>query len=314
MTKRIRRIGSVKQELLKKSREAILAAVQIFNNPNITFKSESFIVLMVIAWTYLLHAYFHKMKIEYRHFEKKGKKRVFSKTKQKAHKFWGLETCLTNTKSPIDKNTKNNLIFLIGLRHEIEHRMTSRIDDVLYPKIQACCLNYNEYIKELFGQEYNIEKHLSFSLQFSSITAEQLDTLKKHPNLPKHIKSYIQEFDTNLSDEELKSNNYEYRVYIKPKTANKERQANEALENYVPVFKDIEKEKYLPKRIVKIMKDKEVGCPNFKIHDHTKLWQEKNAQDPKKGYGVRVEDQWYWYKNWVNVVKDHCKKNKAKYQ
>lgn len=56
--KRSRRIFSVTRELLAKSREAALAAVQIFNNPQITFKSEVFIVLMNIAWTYLLHAYY----------------------------------------------------------------------------------------------------------------------------------------------------------------------------------------------------------------------------------------------------------------
>ena len=47
--KRIRRVFSVKEELLKKSREAALAAVQVFNNPNVTFKSETYAVLMVIA-------------------------------------------------------------------------------------------------------------------------------------------------------------------------------------------------------------------------------------------------------------------------
>lgn len=56
--KRVRRVFSVREDLLKKSREAALAAVQIFNNPNVTFKSETYVVLMIIAWTYLLHAYF----------------------------------------------------------------------------------------------------------------------------------------------------------------------------------------------------------------------------------------------------------------
>lgn len=64
MNKRIRRVGSIRSELLKKSREAALAAVQIFNNSNIRFKSEPYIVLMIIAWTYLLHAYFCNQKIE----------------------------------------------------------------------------------------------------------------------------------------------------------------------------------------------------------------------------------------------------------
>ena len=47
-----------KQELVIKSREAMLAAVQIYNNPQIAFKAESFISLAVISWTYLLHAYY----------------------------------------------------------------------------------------------------------------------------------------------------------------------------------------------------------------------------------------------------------------
>lgn len=56
--KRIRRVSSIRNELAHKSREAALAAVQIFNNPQIQFKSELFIVTMNIAWTYLLHAHF----------------------------------------------------------------------------------------------------------------------------------------------------------------------------------------------------------------------------------------------------------------
>ena len=52
MTKRVRKIWSVKEELLTKSQEAMLSAVQIFNNPNILFKSENFIILANISWMY----------------------------------------------------------------------------------------------------------------------------------------------------------------------------------------------------------------------------------------------------------------------
>ena len=47
-------VHSIKTELLTKSREAMLSAVGIYNNPNIKFKSETFIVLAIIAWTYLM--------------------------------------------------------------------------------------------------------------------------------------------------------------------------------------------------------------------------------------------------------------------
>ena len=51
-----RRVHSITASLVSQSRDAALAAVQVFNSPLIAFKSETFIVLMHVAWTYLLHA------------------------------------------------------------------------------------------------------------------------------------------------------------------------------------------------------------------------------------------------------------------
>ncbi len=60
MATRKRTVGSLATELLAKSREAALSAVRVFNDPHVSFKSETFIVLMVIAWTYLLHAHYRR--------------------------------------------------------------------------------------------------------------------------------------------------------------------------------------------------------------------------------------------------------------
>jgi len=154
-----------------KSREAGLAAVQIFNSPLLTFKSEIFIVLMNIAWTYLLHAHYRRQKVEYRYFKEKNGRRFFTKTKSGANKHWELAQCLDYSGSPIDSDTGNNLRFLIGIRHEIEHQMTSHLDNALSAKFQACCLNYNQYLKDLFGDKYGIDRFLSLSLQFSAISS-----------------------------------------------------------------------------------------------------------------------------------------------
>ena len=67
------RIYSEKVDLIQKAREAMLSAVQVYNNPLITFKTESFIVLSMIAWTYLLHAYYRSQKIDYRYYSMNGK-------------------------------------------------------------------------------------------------------------------------------------------------------------------------------------------------------------------------------------------------
>ncbi|HCC55319.1 MAG TPA: DUF3644 domain-containing protein [Desulfobulbaceae bacterium] len=325
MSKRIRRVGSIKSELLKKSREAALAAVQIFNNPNISFKSESYVVLMIIAWTYLLHAYFRDQKVEYRYWKPKGTRRKFDETKHGAYKYWELERCLNDASSPIDRDTANNLGFFIGLRHEIEHQMTTRIDDILSARFQACCLNYNEYIKKLFGAAHGVEKHLSFSLQFSTISTEQKELLEEHPGLPANIHGYITSFDADLSDEEFSNPHYAYRILFVPKTANRKGQADRVIEfvksdsplaevinKEYAVIKETEKKKYQPKQVVDLMKAE--GYPQFSVHHHTQLWQSLAAKNPANGYGALVAGKaWHWYERWVDIVRKHCQDSQGKY-
>ena len=155
-----------KTELLIKSREAMMSAVQIYNNPQITFKSETFITLAIIAWTYLLHAYYANAKIDFRYYHRKGKKKISDKTKHGAYKHWELERCLNEEKSPIDPITAKNLRFLIGIRHEIEHQMTKKIDSSISAKLQACSINYNYYIKKLFGDVFGVDQELGLAIQF----------------------------------------------------------------------------------------------------------------------------------------------------
>ena len=76
-----RRVKSIRDELVKKSREAMLAAVQIYNNPQITFKTETFITLSIIGWTYLLHGYYRSINIDYRYYRMEGGKKKYDKTK-----------------------------------------------------------------------------------------------------------------------------------------------------------------------------------------------------------------------------------------
>src|SRR5262245_22889260 len=184
MAKKKRSIGSLKAELIAKSREAALSAIRVFNDPMTKFKSESFIVLMTIAWTYLLHAYYRSKKIEYRYHDKKGARRKFDRTKKGRYKYWELERCLNDDKSPIDRDTANNLRFLVGLRHEIEHQMTRSLDNYLSGRYQACALNYNEYLKRLFGARRGLDADLTYSIQFVELTTEQLSGPRPEASVP----------------------------------------------------------------------------------------------------------------------------------
>jgi len=320
----MRKTWSVKEELLVKSREAMLSAVQIFNNPNIQFKSETFIVLSTIAWTYLLHAYYRSLGVEYRYHSLNGSRKKFDKTKRNAFKYWELERCLNSPQSPVDPIVASNLRFIIGLRHEIEHQMTNKIDEYLSARFQACCLNYNETIKNVFDDKYCIDKHLSFSLQFSSIRDEHVAQLRKFTDLPQNIATYINAFDEALTEQEFNDSRYSYRVLYVPKAVNHKGQADKVIEfikadspeaehinkEYV-VIKEKEIKKYLPTQIWKIMREK--GYDRFGPHQHTQLWQKSNAKQPGQVYGVLIEKTWYWYDKWLKVVDQHCSENKNLY-
>ena len=323
--KRIRRIFSIKEELLKKSREAALAAVQIFNNPNVTFKSETYIVLMNIAWTYLLHAYYRAEKVDYRYFTQSSKRKQYDRTKNGAFKHWELERCLNEKQCPLEREVIQNLKFLIGLRHEIEHQMTTRIDDLLSARFQACCINYHDASVTLFGEEYGIAKHLAVSLQFSSLSQEQVDTLEQQEGLPRNIKQYIEGFDGALTSDEFASAKFAYRVIFVPKTTNHPNQADQAI-TFVKadselaksvnatyaVIRETERPKWLPSQIV--AKVKADGFPKFGMAQHSDLWKNSDARNPAKGYGVQVAKTWYWYDTWLAFVRKHCADKSGAYR
>lgn len=323
--KRVRRVFSVKEELLKKSREAALAAVQIFNNPNVTFKSETYIVLMNIEWTYLLHAYYRAEKVDYRYFTQGLNRKRYDRTKNGAFKHWELERSLNDRQCPLEREVIQNLRFLIGLRHEIEHQMTTRIDDLLSARFQACCINYHDAAVSLFGDEYGIAKHLSVSLQFSSLSQEQVDTLDQQKGLPGHIRKFIEGFDCALAPEEFASSKFAYRVIFVPKTTNHPNQADQVI-TFVKadseiaktinaayaVIRETERPKWLPSQIVTKLKAE--GFPRFGMSQHTDLWKSLDAKGDSKGYGVQIAKTWYWYDKWLAEVRKHCNENAEAYR
>jgi hypothetical protein len=76
---------------------------------------------------------------------------------------------------------------LIGIRHEIEHQMTRRIDDQLSAKFQASALNFNDTIKKSLGKRYGLNSEQAFSIQCASIsegTARELMAQADLPRLP----------------------------------------------------------------------------------------------------------------------------------
>lgn len=319
-----RTIFSERVELIEKSREAALASVQIFNNPLATFKSESFIVLFMIAWTYLLHAYYRGKGIDYRYFKIRNKRKKFDTNSDGSIRYWELSKCLTYADCPLDDHTKNNLVFLIGLRNQIEHKKAEHLDSYLSARYQACALNYNFYLKALHGKKYGLDYMLALSLQFAELDYEQSKILKdKEGLIPKEIRSYIAGFDNKLTDEQKLDSRFAYRLLFTKVTAKREGQADRVIEFLNPlsplastiqkeywVKDDKEKKKYQAKDIVR--EAHKAGFTNFNTSHNTALWQKFDAKEPSKNYGILLGGLWFWYDNWKDFVLDYLRKDKVK--
>ena len=303
-------------ELLLKAREAMLLAVQSYNNPKTYFRSEVFIVIAMIAWTYLLHAYYKSKGVDYRHHVTKDGKKVVALTQHGAPRYWELEQCIRHTGCPLDTATKNNLLFLIQIRHEIEHRLTHRIDDALSAKLQACCLNFNRVLRQLFGEHLALHRDLSVALQFVSFSLDQQKAMFKDQSLPPNVATAQKEFEEHLSDQEFNDPHYAFRVALVQRAVSNKGTADQVVQ-IVPagsddeteinrvLLKEVERKKFKPAQVVKLMQGE--GFTAFTMDTHSKLWKSLKAKDPAKQYGVTLSDgQWYWYETWIARVREYC--------
>ena len=320
-----RRLTPLQRGLLNESKGAALNAVQTFNSPLTTFKTETFIVLIVIAWTYMLHAYYRTEKINYRYRDQKKKKKdgLSNQTMPSSIRYWDLTRCLNEPKCPLDAPTKANLKFLIGLRNEIEHHRSAGVAEQLSGRYLACCLNYETWIIALFGAKHSLGPSLSLALQFRDLTGNPEPEEAARP-LPANVSRYISAFDDSVSEGEYQSPRFCYRLLFVRKLVNHRGQADkvtefipadseleEAINKQYVVRKEVEREKHGAKQIVQMMHDE--GFPRFSIYSHTQLWQRLRARDPGKGYGAPFMGLWGWYDRWLDRVRQECRDHRDQY-
>ena len=293
------------------AQEAMIAAVAVFNNPSIKFKSEMFIVNICIAWTYLIHAYYLSQGIEIIYRDKNGD---IVKTRHGNEKYIDLNGCLSHPDCPLDNLTKKNLEFLLEIRHEIEHRGSDNVDQFLAPKFQANCLNFDHYLKILLGKEFEIASRLPFSVQMNDFTYDKDARAKKELTLPKELVAVHRSFERNMTREEYNDPRYAYRIHILPRTSNGRGGADEVIQiartekeisnaAYV-VLKDREKHKFLERQVLDYVHER--GFNKFNTHHFRQFWKSIEAKKKGKGYGTLLNKQWFWYETIYAPVIEHC--------
>lgn len=214
------------RQLLLKAKDSALLAVEFYNKPAVSFKSEGFITMMCIAWTGLFHAYFFKNKIKPYYKKNENSERSRYKTitieladgkKIKENKWWELSECLNQFyKSDTNHPVRKNLEFFCIIRNMIVHRNIPELDPNLYAECQANILNFNSFLKDNFGDKNSIDYMLSYAIQMFRSNKNLLEAtkaeLKKKNAL--EIVEFIKSFRSSLSSDVFESPEYAYKAVL----------------------------------------------------------------------------------------------------
>lgn len=207
------------KSILESSIDSALLAVEIYNKPRTSFRSEAYISLMIISWTRLFHAHFNHT-IGNRYFYKKGGRYEKIDGERKA---WELSICIRKY-AKLSEPVKKNLQFFMKLRNKIEHRHidTREVDALIFGECQALLYNYENLLIKLFGKQYALNEALVYSLQFSQLrTKSQLKSGKSILSKDlQNIIEFVNKYRTNLSDETYDSQEYSIKLLQIPKVTN----------------------------------------------------------------------------------------------
>jgi len=286
-----------------KAVEIMKSAVLIYNNNMIATRSEIFIVLSVIAWTYLLHARFAQKNIKPIYYNPDGTPIIIDGKS----KFWELGHCINQTQSALTNGEKNNLKYIIAIRNEIEHRSYEDINSDVQSKLQATALNFLRYAKSNFGDKFDFSHDLAFTIQLQALTLKSHNAIKGDGAVAKSVAVVNALLESSMSSVDFNDPDYAFRVYVVPKVSNNSKRADQAV-SYSPVgsnveiaIKHVERPKFRMTEAIKVLSDE--GVPNVTSHAFTLAWKSKDLKDPGKGLAIQLGGQWFWYQEGIDQIR-----------
>ena len=275
---------------IEKAYSCALLAVEIYNKPLVSFRSEGFIVQMMIAWTALFHAIFLKngIPITYKNDE--------------SNIFLDLRKCINKYDGILKKEIKANLTLLVDIRDIIVHRDNPTIDDGLFGYCQACLNNFNEILITNFGDKYQLKNTLAYSLQFSKkYVRPQIETIKKYRHQDdKKFSSAIEHYNNELSTSApdiFNSQSYCFRVYIIPKIVKENK--SEASIDFVNIDSLSSDTMEQLNKAVLLIKETRVGGEYYKFKEVTNEVYEKLNEKMKPGWKFAI----YHHTKCINYYK-----------
>lgn len=205
------------RNLLVKARQSALLAVETYNRPTASFRVHGYLVLMQIAWTSLLLAY----------FERKGVKPYYRRGKrfvklQGEPKRWDLSQCVSQFWGGEVSPVRSNIEFMIALRDRTEHAEMPELDIAVFGECQALLNNFEEFFVSNFVTKEVLPHNLVVPLQFSGPPSpESLAALRRsiRPD-GREILDWISAFRSTLANDVWESGRYSYRMMLLPNVKN----------------------------------------------------------------------------------------------
>lgn len=289
---------------VRKAVEIFKTAILVYNNNMLISRSETFIVLSIIAWTYLLHARLIGESIIPVYKSADGTPTLIDGQE----KLWELGYCIDRPEAGVSAGEKANLKYLIAIRNAIEHRSTEDINDALQAKIQANALNFLRYAKEKFGTKYDFSHDLAFAIQLQALTLKSPSALKGGAPVAKAIVAVNALLEGPMTQAEFNDPAYSFRVYVVPKVTNNAKKADQAV-IYSPVGSDVEvaiklveRPKYRMKETIKKLLD-DYGL-TVSSYQFQQAWQLNDLKNPSRGLAVQLGGQWFWYQEGIDKIKE----------
>ncbi len=211
--------------LLAKAREAALAALRIYNDPSAGFRTESFIMMMVVAWNSIFQAILERDHVDYYERDAGGNAVVID-GRSKVLDTWPL--ALRAIGEDDNADVRANLDFFLGLRHQIAHRYLPALDTAIVGEAQAMLLNFEDYLVDEFGGQAALGDQLAVPLQLSKFrSSEEREAVRRaQAQLPTDIMDFLARHRRDVDEAVLRSPRYAMQVFLVPVTANRDRSAD----------------------------------------------------------------------------------------
>ena len=206
--------------LIARSREAALTALRVYNDPGGGFRTETFAILMIVAWNTLMQGICERDELDYYDRNDHGDVILVDNRPKAIDTTRLAELVLGDSEFA---SLRANLDYWIGLRNLVSHRYVPELDLLVVPEAQALLRNYERRLTIEFGDEASLGDRLAVPLHLSGFRSatHSRSLAELQAKLPADINDYLSRHRQELPEEIRSSDQYSLRVFLVAVAANR---------------------------------------------------------------------------------------------